>query len=145
MASVLPLIAAFAAFLSEPSPMPGFYVGDWPLESENDRAWTRVELGFAESLYGDRSANDPEPRFLQTPIFADGIYMCGAYTGRLPGQETDQHLVYIARFLFQNIDTSEPVTPLPVELVNRNATGADLQEYCPNISDDTRQAMLEPS
>ena len=145
MVSAPLLIAAFAGILSQLNPVPGRHVGDWPLESENDRDWTRVELGFAESLYGDRSVADPEPRILLTPIFADGIYMCGAYTGRVLGQETEQYLVYIARFMFQNIDASEQVTPLPVNVIIRDASDADLREYCPNMPDSTRQTMLQPA
>ena len=137
------LSAIFATLLAglalQSAPVPGQYVGEWPQAAENRALWVRYQMGLPLAMYQDRSDGEPALQAFADPLFLDHRHICGVYmsVGDDDAQAYD-YLIFITRLASLDFGDETEERALAVQVVSRDASEAELDEYCPNIPADMR-------
>jgi len=97
------------------------------------------------AMLEDRSADDPRPEFFLEPQFINNRYLCGLYSVRAEDETSaNSYHIYIAHLAHLNFGGPDEQRALPVQVVSRDASEAELDEYCPNLPADLRTDLLNP-
>jgi hypothetical protein len=142
---LLPLLAASSLVASQTEAVPGDYVGVWPEEPADRRAWHDLATGMMHAFWGEIPEDAPTPRLMVSPTFVDNGHLCGSYTHELPDADYEVVAVYILRVEpGESVDL--PWTTVPkITVIDRTADAAALDQACPNMPDNLRTEVLEPN
>lgn len=97
------------------------------------------------AMLEDRSADDHWPEFYLEPHFVDSRYLCGLYSASGDDETSaNNYHIYITYLAHLNFGGPDERRALPVQVVSRDASEAELDEYCPNLPADLRTDLLNP-
>lgn len=119
-------------------PLPGEYVGPWPMDASNEALWTKVEAGLLVALAQPVPENTTPFAALLPSLFADGEHACGAFMGRRNGQD-----IYSVHAFIVRLPTGAGLREggdLPVRMLNRDAGLSEMVAACPNMPDEDRHS-----
>lgn len=138
--SLSAIVATILAGLAlQSATVPGQYVGTWPQGAENRQLWERYRMALLTAMFVDRPDDAPTPHVFVDPLFVDNRHICGVYMSvRDADTQPRAYPIFITRLTSLDFGDETGERGLAVEVVSRNASEAELDEYCPNIPADMR-------
>jgi hypothetical protein len=142
---LLPLLAATSLVATQTEAVPGDYVGVWPEEPADRRAWHDLATGMIRAFWGEIPEGAPTPRLMVSPTFVDNGHLCGSYTHELPDANYEVVAVYILRVEpGETVDLPRATVP-KITVIDRTADASALDQACPNMPENLRTEVLEPN